>query len=83
MAKRFERTGRWVVAILVAAFMAANLLNIAANLVAIGSGMNLLHAGPVWIWALVAGGFITTSLIMGSYDKITLVFKYLEVSLLV
>lgn len=45
--------------------------------------MNLLHAGPVWIWVLVAGGVITVLLIMGSYGRIALVFKFLCVSLMV
>ena len=30
----------------------ANALNIAADLVAVGAGMHLLHAGPTTLWAL-------------------------------
>lgn len=65
--------------------IAANLLNIAADLEVIGSGMNLgvLHAGPVWIWALAAGAVITALLIIGSYGKIALVFKFLSLTLLI
>ncbi|MBW4077707.1 MAG: Nramp family divalent metal transporter [Acidobacteria bacterium] len=81
--KRFNRTGRWVVGVLLVALIAANLLNIAADLEAIGSGMNLLHAGPVWIWALAAGGVLTALLIIGSYARIALVFKFLSMTLLV
>ncbi len=81
--RRFNRTGKWVVGTLLVALIAANLLNIAADLEAIGSGMNLLHAGPVWLWALAAGGVITGLLIIGSYQRIALVFKFLSLTLLV
>ena len=37
--------------VLLFALLAANTLNIAADAVAIGSGMNLLHAGPAAVWA--------------------------------
>lgn len=80
--KRFNRTGRAVVAVLLSALIVANALNIAADLVAIGSGMQLLHAGAVWLWALVAGLLITTLLVVGSYARIALVFKLLSAALL-
>jgi natural resistance-associated macrophage protein len=60
----------------------ANGLNIAADLVAIGSGMQLLHAGPTWLWALVAGILITALLVLGSFARIALVFKLLCAALL-
>ena len=44
----------------------ANTMNMAADLVAIGSGVNLLHAGPTWLWALVAGVVVTVTLATGS-----------------
>ena len=62
---------------LLVALIVANGLNIAADLVAIGSGMQLLHAGPTFIWALLAGGVITTLLVLGSFARIALVFKVL------
>ena len=80
--RRFHRTGRAVLAVLLVALIVANGLNIAADLVAIGSGMQLLHAGPTWIWALLAGGLITTLLVMGSFSRIALVFKVLCAALL-
>src|ERR1019366_8582269 len=73
--RRFHRTGRAILAVLLVALIVANGLNIAADLVAIGSGMQLLHAGPTWIWALAAGVFITTLLVLGSFSRIALVFK--------
>src|SRR5665213_3719324 len=69
--KRFNRFGRGVLAVLLVALIVANGLNIAADLVAIGSGMQLLNAGPTWLWALVAGALITTLLVLGSFARIS------------
>ena len=80
--KRFGRAGRSILAVLLVALIVANCLNIAADLVAIGSGMQLLHAGPTWLWALLAGGLITTVLVLGSFARIALVFKVLCAALL-
>jgi NRAMP (natural resistance-associated macrophage protein)-like metal ion transporter len=80
--RRFGRAGRVVLAVLLVALIVANALNIAADLVAIGSGMQLLHAGPTWLWALVAGVLITTVLVLGSFARIALVFKVLCAALL-
>jgi len=80
--KRFERLGRVVVGVLLVALLVANAMNIAADLVAIGSGMTLLKLGPTWFWALAAGVAITALLIMGSFDRIALVFKVLCAALL-
>ena len=51
--KRFQHFGRVVVGVLLVALIVANALNIAADLVAIGSGMQLLQAGPSWAWAVL------------------------------
>jgi len=80
--KRFHRAGRAILAVLLVALIVANALNIAADLVAIGSGMQLLHAGPTWLWALLAGGLITTLLVRGSFARIALIFKVLCAALL-
>ena len=80
--KRFHRTGRAVLGVLLIVLIVANALNIAADLVAIGSGMQLLHAGPTWLWALLAGVIITSLLIIGSFARIALVFKVLCAPLL-
>jgi len=77
-----RRAGRAVLAVLLVALIVANGLNIAADLVAIGSGMQLLHAGPAWLWALVAGVLITTLLVLGSFARIALIFKVLCAALL-
>ncbi len=80
--KRFGRIGTAVIGILVSALIVANALNIAADLVAIGSGMTLLHLGPTWLWALLAGAGITTLLVLGTFARIALVFKMLCAALL-
>jgi NRAMP (natural resistance-associated macrophage protein)-like metal ion transporter len=80
--KRFGRLGRGVVGILLVALLFANTLNIAADLLAIGSGMTLLHLGPTWIWALGAGILITGLLVLGTFQRIALVFKLLCAALL-
>ncbi|MCU1490989.1 MAG: (Natural resistance-associated macrophage protein) metal ion transporter, partial [Acidimicrobiaceae bacterium] len=80
--KRFARAGRAVIGVLLVALLVANTMNIAADLVAIGSGMTLLHAGPTWVWALVAGVAITTFLMLGTFDRIARVFKVLCAALL-
>lgn len=80
--KQFNRFGKYVLGVLIAALIVANTLNISADLVAIGSGMELLHAGPTWIWALIAGALVTLLLALGSFDRIAMVFKLLCVALL-
>ncbi|HUY57495.1 MAG TPA: Nramp family divalent metal transporter [Candidatus Micrarchaeaceae archaeon] len=75
--KRFARAGRVILGALLVALIVANALNIAADLVAIGSGMQLLHAGPTAVWALVAGGLLTMLLVLGTFARIALVFKVL------
>jgi len=80
--QRFKRFGRAILGVLLVALIVANALNIAADLVAIGSGMQLLHAGPTWLWALLAGALITMLLVLGSFARIALVFKILCAALL-
>ena len=80
--KRFHLTGRAVLGALLVALVVANALNIAADLVAVGSGMQLLDAGASWLWALVAGGLITALLVIGTFSRIASVFKLLSAALL-
>jgi NRAMP (natural resistance-associated macrophage protein)-like metal ion transporter len=83
-------TSRWrspvarsLIGVLLVALIAANALNIAADLVAVGAGMNLLHAGPTWLWAVIAGVAITALVVLGSFNRIARVFKLLCLALLV
>jgi Mn2+/Fe2+ NRAMP family transporter len=80
--KRFHRTGRAVLGVLLVALVVANALNIAADLLAVGSGMQLLDAGASWLWALIAGGLITALLVIGSFARIAFAFKLLCAALL-
>ena len=75
---------RWrpVLWTLLGALILANLLNITADVVAIGAGMNLLHLGPTIVWALIAGILITALIIAGSFETIARVFKLLCLALL-
>ena len=65
-----SRPARMLVGALLVGLLAANALNIAADLVAVGSGMTLLHAGPTWLWALLAGVAITALVMFGSFARI-------------
>src|ERR1700731_3817909 len=81
-AERLGGRARSVVIGLVGLLIVANALNIAADLVAVGSGMQLLHAGPTAIWALVAGAGISVLLLTGSFELVARVFKFLCLALL-
>lgn len=81
--RRFQRTGRSIVGVLLVVLIVANTLNIAADLVAIGSGMTLLKAGPTWLWALLAGVVISVLLVKGTFAHIELVFRVFAAALLV
>ena len=81
--KRFHRTGKYVVGGLLIVLIFANTLNIAADLLAIGSGANLLNAGPSWVWALISGALITVLLVKGTFAHIAIVFRVLAGALVV
>src|SRR5579864_8475537 len=79
-----ERLGgkaRGVVIGLVGVLIVANALNVAADLVAVGSGMHLLRAGPTAVWAVVAGVGISAFLVTGSFELAARVFKLLCLAL--
>ena len=80
--RRFGRIGRTVLVVLLVGLLVANTANIAADVLAIGSGMQLLHAGPASLWAPIAGVVITVLVVAGSFEKIARAFKYLCLSLL-
>jgi NRAMP (natural resistance-associated macrophage protein)-like metal ion transporter len=78
---RFAGKARVIVVVLVGLLIVANCLNIAADLVAVGSGMQLLHAGPTVVWALLAGAAISALLLTGSFEFVARVFKLLCLAL--
>jgi Mn2+/Fe2+ NRAMP family transporter len=81
--RRFGRGARAVIVVLVAALIVANVLNLSADLMAIGQGMRLLGAGPAGLWSAIAGVGISVALIGGSFDWIGRIFKWLCLALLV
>ena len=81
-AEKFKTRTRPVLIVLIGALIIANALNISADLVAVGSGMNLLNAGPTWVWALIAGVVISALVIIGSFAEIARVFKITCLALL-
>jgi NRAMP (natural resistance-associated macrophage protein)-like metal ion transporter len=80
-ATKYKGKTRPILVVLVAALIVANALNIAADLVAVGSGMQLLHAGPTWLWALIAGASISALVMLGSFAHIARVFKLICLAL--
>lgn len=81
--RRFSRGPLIAIGILLVALIAANCLNLAADLNAIGQGMNLLHAGPPGLWSVVAGVAITIAVVAGSFELIGKIFKWLCMVLIV
>src|SRR5438045_2894422 len=80
--RRFDRWARVLVGVLLVMLVGANALNIAADLVAIGAGMRLLHAGPAAMWAAIAGVAVTLLVIAGSFELVARIFKLLCLALL-
>jgi NRAMP (natural resistance-associated macrophage protein)-like metal ion transporter len=80
--RRFDRWGRRSVGVLLAALLIANALNITADVLAIGAGMHLLDAGPMSLWAAIAGVAVTVLVMTGSFRMIASIFKVLCVALL-
>ncbi|MFL6115237.1 MAG: Nramp family divalent metal transporter [Catenulispora sp.] len=80
--ERFGPRARLVVGVLTAALIGTNTIGIAADLVAVGSGASLLHLGPVWVWALVAGAVATALPLFGGFGAAQTLFKFLSLLLL-
>jgi NRAMP (natural resistance-associated macrophage protein)-like metal ion transporter len=81
--RKFTRGFRIAIGILLAALIVANCLNLAADLMAIGQGMRLLHAGPAPLWSAIAGVGIAVTVVAGSFEMIGRIFKWLCLALLV
>ena len=81
--RRFTRGPLIAIGVLLVALIAANCLNLAADLNAIGQGMNLLHAGPPWVWSVITGLAITIVVVSGSFEMIGKIFKWLCMVLIV
>ncbi len=79
---RFGRRSKVLISVLLGLLILANALNIAADLVAIGAGMHLLHAGPEVLWALVAGALLIALVVSGSLELTARVLKIFCLALL-
>ncbi len=75
--RRFQRGARTWITVLLAALLVANSVNAAADLVAIGEGMSLLHAGPAPLWSLIAGVVIGFVVVRGSFARISRIATWL------
>lgn len=82
VADHFPRWARRVSAGLIVVLLIANALNIAADLVAIGAGINLIAGGPIAVYALLAGALIIILVYSGSFKTVSGVFKALCLALL-
>jgi NRAMP (natural resistance-associated macrophage protein)-like metal ion transporter len=80
--EKYASRGRKVVGGLLVALLMANILNVAADVAAIGAGMSLLHAGSAWIWALIGGLVVLVLLMKASFPIVAIVFDLLALSLL-
>lgn len=80
---KFRRSLVLTIGLLIVALIAANCLNLAADLNAIGEGMHLLHAGPAPLWSAIAGIAIGVTLMAGSFHLIGRIFKWLCLVLVV
>jgi NRAMP (natural resistance-associated macrophage protein)-like metal ion transporter len=81
--QKYGARGRLVVGVMLIGLLAANVLNMAADVAAVGAGMNLLHAGPAWVWALAGGFAVLILLVRGSFRLVARVFNALALSLFV
>jgi Mn2+/Fe2+ NRAMP family transporter len=79
--ERFTGGWRIVILLLVVALFAANGLNAAADLLAVGEGMELLNAGPAQLWSAVAGLGLGVMLFFGSFTIVAKIIRWLCLSL--
>ncbi|AMM32894.1 hypothetical protein SA2016_2225 [Sinomonas atrocyanea] len=79
--RRFGRAGAIVVGILLLCLLVANIVNVGADLMAVGKGMELLGAGPSQLWAPIAGVGLGVLLMTGSYKLVSKVFIWLCLAL--
>jgi Mn2+/Fe2+ NRAMP family transporter len=80
--RRFGPVGRFLTAVLLACLLVANVVNVAADLMAVGQGMQLLGLGLPQVWAPVAGIAVGILLVTGSYRTVARVFTWLCLALL-
>lgn len=80
--RRFGPIGRILSAVLLVCLLVANVVNVAADLMAVGQGMQLLGLGASQVWAPLGGIAIGFLLVTGSYRTVARVFTWLCLALL-
>ena len=73
---------RWLLYSIVALLLFANVINLGADIGAMGAAVNLLIGGPAWLYCVLAAGVSVTLQILVPYRKYTRVLKWLTISLL-
>jgi NRAMP (natural resistance-associated macrophage protein)-like metal ion transporter len=79
---RFRGVPRRLFLALMVVHMVGNTVVLAADLMAVGAGFELLVGGRPWLWALAAGAGITLLVLQGSFARIAAVLKILCLALL-
>lgn len=79
--RRFGKAGTIVVGVLLLCLLVANVVNVGADLMAVGKGMELLGAGPSQLWAPIAGVALGVLLMTGSYKVVSKIFVWLCLAL--
>ncbi|WP_171041221.1 Nramp family divalent metal transporter [Sinomonas susongensis] len=80
--RKFGRGARTVLAVLLVVLLVSNVLQLSADLMAVGSGMEMLHGGPAQLWSAVAGTGILVAMLTGSFEFVARLIKWLCLSLL-
>lgn len=76
-----DRYPRWLLVPLMLGAFLGNIVEAAANLGGIGAAMNLLAPLPIVAWVVVAAGIVILFQLVGSYDLLRSVFRWLALAL--
>jgi NRAMP (natural resistance-associated macrophage protein)-like metal ion transporter len=72
---------RWFLYLIIALLVFANVINLGADIGAMGAAVNLLIGGPSWIYCVLLAGISVLLEIFVPYRKYTQVLKWLTLSL--
>ncbi|MBY0358237.1 MAG: divalent metal cation transporter [Candidatus Obscuribacterales bacterium] len=76
-----ERYPKPIVQVVVWSLLIANVLNAGANIAAVSAGIHLLIPGPQALFSILVGIFVLVFQFVGSYERISSVFKWLTLAL--
>ncbi|MDR6935604.1 divalent metal cation transporter [Luteibacter sp. 3190] len=80
-AAMLDRFPRGVVYPMAALAFIGNVIEAAANLGGVGAALNLLLPLPVWAWVAVVAVVVTGLQVLGSYDLLRRIFRWLALAL--